>query len=288
MAFCRASEPVAFVVISGRTVLWVPSGGTIMTVLDAFDLQDQTAIVTGGNRGIGRAIATALADVGANVVVANRSAASGEAVADELADTTGVETLAVECDVTDEDDVAAMVEATVERFGGIDVLVNNAGIVVHEAAETMSLDEWHAVIETNLTGAFLCSRAAGREMMGDGGGVILNVSSMSAFIANHPQRQVAYNASKAGLEGFKNQLASEWAEHGIRVNNLAPGYVATDNADQGAEVAENAVDIWTDEMLQDEMASPEMLGPTAVYLASDASAYMTGETIVLDGGYTVR
>lgn len=288
MAFCRAFEPVAFVVISGRTVLWVPSGGTIMTVLDAFDLQDQTAIVTGGNRGIGRAIATALADVGANVVVANRSAASGEAVADELADTTGVETLAVECDVTDEDDVAAMVEATVERFGGIDVLVNNAGIVVHEAAETMSLDEWHAVIETNLTGAFLCSRAAGREMMGDGGGVILNVSSMSAFIANHPQRQVAYNASKAGLEGFKNQLASEWAEHGIRVNNLAPGYVATDNADQGAEVAENAVDIWTDEMLQDEMASPEMLGPTAVYLASDASAYMTGETIVLDGGYTVR
>ncbi|ODR81661.1 short-chain dehydrogenase [Haladaptatus sp. W1] len=259
-----------------------------MTVLDAFDLHDRTAIVTGGNRGIGRAIATALAEVGANVVVANRSAASGEAVADELANTTGVETLAVECDVTDEDDVAAMVEATVERFGGIDVLVNNAGIVVHEAAETMSLDEWHAVIETNLTGAFLCSRAAGREMMGDGGGVILNVSSMSAFIANHPQRQVAYNASKAGLEGFKNQLASEWAEHGIRVNNLAPGYVATDNADQGAEVAENAVDIWTGEMLQDEMASPEMLGPTAVYLASDASAYMTGETIVLDGGYTVR
>lgn len=259
-----------------------------MTVLDAFDLHDRTAIVTGGNRGIGRAIATALADVGANVVVANRSAASGEAVADDLADAAGVETLAVECDVTDEDDVAAMVEATVERFGGIDVLVNNAGIVVHEAAETMSLDEWHAVIETNLTGAFLCSRAAGREMMGDGGGVILNVSSMSAFIANHPQRQVAYNASKAGLEGFKNQLASEWAEHGIRVNNLAPGYVATDNADQGAEVAENAVDIWTGEMLQDEMASPEMLGPTAVYLASDASAYMTGETIVLDGGYTVR
>ncbi|WP_423747068.1 SDR family oxidoreductase (plasmid) [Haladaptatus sp. SPP-AMP-3] len=259
-----------------------------MTVLDAFDLRDRTAIVTGGNRGIGCAIATALADVGANVVVANRSAASGETVADELANTTGVETLAVECDVTDEDDVAAMVEATVERFGGIDVLVNNAGIVVHEAAETMSLDEWHAVIETNLTGAFLCSRAAGREMMGDGGGVILNVSSMSAFIANHPQRQVAYNASKAGLEGFKNQLASEWAEHGIRVNNLAPGYVATDNADQGAEVAENAVDIWTGEMLQDEMASPEMLGPTAVYLASDASAYMTGETIVLDGGYTVR
>ncbi|SFG72221.1 NAD(P)-dependent dehydrogenase, short-chain alcohol dehydrogenase family [Halopelagius inordinatus] len=259
-----------------------------MTVLDAFDLDGQTAIVTGGNRGIGRAIANALAEAGANVVVANRDGESGEAAAEEIADATGADTLAAECDVTDEDAVAATVEATVERFGGIDVLVNNAGIVVHEAIETMSLDEWSTVIETNLTGTFICSRAAGREMMDDDGGVILNVSSMSAFIANYPQRQVAYNASKAGLEGFKNQLASEWAEYGIRVNNLAPGYVATDNADQGAQVAENAVETWEGEMLMDEMATPEMLGPTAVYLTSDASAYMTGETVVLDGGYTVR
>ncbi|MFC6823693.1 SDR family NAD(P)-dependent oxidoreductase [Halopelagius fulvigenes] len=259
-----------------------------MTVLDAFDLDGETAIVTGGNRGIGRAIANALAEAGASVVVANRDAASGEEAAEEISDSTGADAFAVECDVTDEDAVEAMVEATVERFGGVDVLVNNAGIVVHEAIETMSLEEWSAVLTTNLTGAFLCSRAAGREMMENGGGVVLNVSSMSAFIANYPQRQVAYNASKAGLEGFKNQLASEWAEHGIRVNNLAPGYVATDNADQGAQVAENAVETWEGEMLMDEMASPEMLGPTAVYLASDASAYMTGETIVLDGGYTVR
>lgn len=258
-----------------------------MTVLDAFSLDGQTAVVTGGNRGIGRAIAQALAEVGANVVVANRNVESGEEAATEIADATGSDTLALECDVTDEDGVEAMIEATVERFGGVDVLVNNAGIVVHEAIETMSLEEWTAVLQTNLTGAFLCSRAAGREMMEDGG-VILNVSSMSAFIANYPQRQVAYNASKAGLEGFKNQLASEWAEYGIRVNNLAPGYVATDNVDQGAQVAENAVGTWEGEMLMDEMATPEMLGPTAVYLASDASAYMTGETVVLDGGYTVR
>jgi NAD(P)-dependent dehydrogenase (short-subunit alcohol dehydrogenase family) len=259
-----------------------------VTVLDAFDLDGQTAIVTGGNRGIGRAIANALAEAGANVVIANRDVALGEVAATKIADTTGADTFAVECDVTDEDAVEAMVEATVERFDGIDVLVNNAGIVIHEAIETMSLKEWSTVLETNLTGAFICSRAAGREMMQNGGGVILNVSSMSAFIANYPQRQVAYNASKAGLEGFKNQLASEWAEFDIRVNNLAPGYVATDNADQGAQVAENAVDTWEGEMLLDEMATPEMLGPTAVYLTSDASAYMTGETIVLDGGYTVR
>ncbi|GAA0238317.1 SDR family NAD(P)-dependent oxidoreductase [Haladaptatus pallidirubidus] len=259
-----------------------------MTVLNAFKLDDRTAVVTGGNRGIGRAIANALAEAGADIVIANRNPESGEATADEIASATGVGTFAVECDVTDEDATTAMVEQTVERFGGVDVLVNNAGIVVHEAMETMTLEEWYAVIETNLTGAFLCSRAAGREMISNDGGVIVNVSSMSAFLANHPQRQVAYNASKAGLEGFKNQLASEWAEFGIRVNNLAPGYVATDNADQGAQVAENAVETWEREMLQDRMASPEMLGPTAVYLASDASAYMTGETVVLDGGYSVR
>ncbi|MFH5801282.1 SDR family NAD(P)-dependent oxidoreductase [Haladaptatus sp. CMAA 1911] len=259
-----------------------------MTVLDAFKLDERVAIVTGGNRGIGRAIATALAEAGANVVVASRDQAQAETAAGEIETKTGAEALGVECDITDEGAVTAMVEATVERFGGVDVLVNNAGIVVHEAIESMTLTEWNDVIETNLTGTFLCSRAAGREMMDDDGGVILNVSSMSASIANYPQRQVAYNASKAGLEGFKTQLASEWAEHGIRVNNLAPGYVATDNADQGAEVAEDAVETWTGEMLQDEMATPEMLGPTAVYLASDASAYMTGETVVLDGGYTVR
>lgn len=258
-----------------------------MTVLDAFKLDKRVAIVTGGNRGIGRAIATALAEAGANVVVASRDQEQAETAAGEIAAETGAEALGVACDITDEGAVTAMVEATVERFGGVDILVNNAGIVVHEAIESMTLAEWNAVIETNLTGTFLCSRAAGREMMDDGG-VILNVSSMSAYIANYPQRQVAYNASKAGLEGFKTQLASEWAEHGIRVNNLAPGYVATDNADQGAQVAEDAVDVWTGEMLQDEMATPEMLGPTAVYLASDASAYMTGETVVLDGGYTVR
>ena len=259
-----------------------------MTVFDAFSLDGRTAIVTGGNRGIGRAIASALAEAGANIVVANRNEESGTTAADEIAERTGVETLAVGCDVADEAEVEAMVETAVERFGTIDILVNNAGIVVHEAMEEMTLDEWYAVIDTNLTGTFLCSRAVGREMIAGDGGVIVNVSSMSAFIANHPQRQVAYNTSKAGLEGFKNQLASEWAEHGIRVNNLAPGYVDTDNADQASDAIADAADVWRSEMLHDEIAAPEMLGPTAVYLASDASAYMTGETVVLDGGYTVR
>ena len=178
-----------------------------MTVFDAFSLDGRTAIVTGGNRGIGRAIASALAEAGANVVVANRNEESGTTAADEIAERTGVETLAVGCDVADETEVEAMVEAAVERFGTIDILVNNAGIVVHEAMEEMTLDEWYG--HRHQSHGYVPLLTGGRpEMIAGDGGVIVNVSSMSAFIANHPQRQVAYNTSKAGLEGFKKQLAS--------------------------------------------------------------------------------
>ncbi|WP_224449237.1 SDR family NAD(P)-dependent oxidoreductase [Haloprofundus salilacus] len=259
-----------------------------MTVLDSFRLDGRTAIVTGGNRGIGREIADALAEAGANVVVANRSADSGETAANEIADEWGVETLAVPVDVADEAEVRAMVDATVDRFSGIDILVNNAGIVVHEAAEEMTVDEWDAVMQVNVRGVFLCSKHAGTEMMESGGGTILNVSSMSARVANYPQRQVAYNASKGAVESFTRQLASEWAEHDIRVNCLAPGYIRTDNTDQADDVNPNIGEVWRSEMLMDEIPGPEAVAPAALYLASDASSYVTGGSLVVDGGYTVR
>jgi NAD(P)-dependent dehydrogenase (short-subunit alcohol dehydrogenase family) len=259
-----------------------------MTVLDRFRLDGETAIVTGGNRGIGREIAQALAEAGAAVVVANRNAESGEEAAAEIAESTGVETLAVETDVADEESVQAMVETVVDEFETIEVLVNNAGIVVHEAAETMTEAEWDAVIDINLKGTFLCSKYVGKEMMTSGGGSILSVSSMSAFIANYPQRQVAYNASKGGIESFTRQLASEWAEHDIRVNTIAPGYIRTDNTDQADAIDPDIDEVWRSEMLMDEIAGPEDVAPTAVFLASDASRYMTGASIVVDGGYTVR
>ncbi|WP_276254480.1 SDR family NAD(P)-dependent oxidoreductase [Halomontanus rarus] len=255
-----------------------------MSVLDRFRLDGETAIVTGGDRGIGKAIATGLADVGANVVVANRNAAAGETAATEIADETGAATLAVPTDVTDEAAVEGLLEATVAEFGDVDVLVNNAGIVRHNAVADKSVAEWEETIDVNLTGAYRCSKYAGEVMKAGGGGVIINVSSMSAFIANYPQRQVDYQASKAGLEGFKTQLASEWAEHGIRVNNINPGYV-----DTGILVDDDSViDAWKAEMLVDEFADPEDIAPLAVYLASDAASYVTGESVVIDGGYTVR
>jgi len=255
-----------------------------MGILEEFRLDGDTAIVTGGNRGIGRAIAEAFADVGANVVVANRDGEAGEEAATEIAETYDTDALAVQTNVTDESDVAAMVEATLEEFGDIDVLVNNAGIVHHNPVEDKPVEEFEHTIDVNLTGAYRCAKHAGQVMRDGDGGVILNVSSMSAFVANYPQHQVDYQASKGGLEALKNQLASEWAEDGVRVNNINPGYVFTDNIVHDEDV----VNVWREEMLLEEFAEPADIAPLAVYLASDASSYATGESVVIDGGYTVR
>lgn len=169
-----------------------------------------------------------------------------------------------------------------------DVLVNNAGITINTPAEEMTLDEWRQVVEVNLTGAFLCSKHVGRRMIASDGGSIINVSSISALHANHPQPQLSYNASKAGMEGFKSQLASEWATHGVRVNNVNPGYVRTDMVDAVFEDDPGMVDQWFDRMLLDRMAEPNDIAPLVVFLASDVSWYMTGSSVVIDGGYTVR
>jgi NAD(P)-dependent dehydrogenase (short-subunit alcohol dehydrogenase family) len=244
--------------------------------------------VTGGNRGIGYAISEGLAEAGANVVVANRDGEAGEAAAEELAEETGVETLAVPTDVSEEEDVKNLMSETVEEFGSIDVLVNNAGVVLEGPALEKPADEFRKTIEINLTGAFLCAKHAAEEMVESGGGNIVNISSMSAFVANYPQTHTDYQASKAGMEGMKNQLASEWADHDIRINNINPGYIATDIIDNLLDENPDLEATWLDGMLQDELAPPEDIAPLAVFLASDASAYMTGESVVIDGGYTVR
>lgn len=255
-----------------------------MSVLDRFRLDGDTAIVTGGNRGIGKAIATGMAEVGANVVIANRTPESGQEAAAEIAEQTGSETVAITADVTDEAEVQTLVRETVDRFGSLDVLVNNAGVAIHEPAEEKPLESWKKTLDINTTGAFVCAKHAGQEMIDSDGGVIINISSMSAFVANYPQRQVDYQASKGGLEGMKLQLASEWAEHGIRINNINPGYIETDILTDDEEM----IDIWQSEMLLDEFGTPEDIAPLAVYLASDASSYVTGSSFVIDGGYMVR
>lgn len=264
------------------------SGGPCMSVLDDFVLDGKTAIVTGGSRGIGRALAEALAEAGADVCVANRNGDEATEAAREIADATGVETTGVSVDVTEEADVERLVEETVDRLGGIDVLVNNAGIARTAPAHEMPLETWNEVLQTNLTGVFLCTKHAGGWMVDNGGGTVINMASMSAFVANYPQEEVVYHASKGGVVSFTRQLASEWAEHGIRANAIAPGYIRTEMIDELLAENPDMEAAWLSEMLMVEMAPPEDLGGTAVYLASDASSYMTGETIVIDGGYTVR
>ena len=253
-----------------------------MTVLDQFLLDQDVAIVTGGSRGIGNEIAHALAEAGAAVVIANRTEA--EAAAEEIRRETGSDALWVGTDITDDADVEQLVARTVDEFGGIDVLVNNAGVSVKSPAFEKTVSEFRRTLEINLVGTFQCTKHVGKEMKSGGGGSIINISSMSAYVANYPQGLVDYQASKGGLEAFKNQLASEWAEHDIRVNNINPGYVDTDILLDDEEMRR----IWRSEMLQEEFADPSEIAPLAVYLASEASSYVTGESILIDGGYTVR
>lgn len=269
-----------------------------MSVLDRFRLDGQTAIVTGGNRGISRAIAQALAEAGADVAIGNRDAESGRRAAEEIEAATDATVRAYEADVTDEAQVEALVEATVEAFGGVDVLVNNAGITVHAPAEEMTVEQFQRVVDVNLTGTFRCAKHAGRAMLDTadqndesargGVGSIVNLSSMSARVANYPQHQVAYNATKGAVDSFTRQLASEWADDGIRVNAVAPGYVRTDPVDEALREDPELEALWKSEMLLDEMARPEDIAPLVVYLASEASWYVTGSSVLIDGGYTVR
>lgn len=258
-----------------------------MSVLNEFELDGKNAIVTGGSRGLGKAMATALAEAGANIAIIDIDRENAEQSADEIAES-GVETTAVTATVTDEAEMEAMVETVTDRLGSIDILLNNAGVTSNAPAAEMSAEEWQRTIDVNLTGVFLCAKHVGRHMIEQGGGSIINISSMSGFVANYPQPQIAYNASKAGVVMVTRSLASEWAEHGIRVNSIAPGYMRTDLVDEVLEADPEMEEIWLDYTPMGRLGRPAELGGIIVFLASEASSYMTGEVVAYDGGYTIR
>ncbi|ADB30292.1 short-chain dehydrogenase/reductase SDR [Kribbella flavida DSM 17836] len=255
-----------------------------MSVLDTFGLDGRRVLVTGGNRGLGRAFALALAEAGADVAIVGRDAGRNDQVVAEIA-ARGRRGLAVTADITRRADVTAMVDRVTEQLGGIDVLVNNAGVAIHRPALEVPDDEWQQVIDLNLTALWNTSTAVARGMITAGnGGVIVNVGSMSAQIVNRPQWQASYNASKAAVHHLTRSLAAEWAPYDIRVNAIAPGYVKTDMAPvDRPEFRQH----WILDAPQQRYATPEEIAPSVVYLASRASAFMTGSVLLIDGGYSV-
>ncbi|MEJ7631163.1 MAG: glucose 1-dehydrogenase [Rubrobacteraceae bacterium] len=254
-----------------------------MTVLDAFDLTGKVAVVTGGNTGLGEAFAKALSEAGASVAIAARTRERSEAVAKDIS-SSGGKAIAVTLDVTDRESVERMIEEVTELLGPVDVLVNNAGLCYHRPAAEVPEDEWMDVFDVNVHGLWNCAQSVGRRMIGNGGGVIVNVGSISAMIVNRPQMQPAYNASKAAVHQLTKSLAAEWAPHGVRVNALAPGYVKTEMAPVDEPQFRRH---WIEDVPMQRYAMPEELGPSLVYLASGASAFMTGSVLVIDGGYTL-
>ncbi len=254
-----------------------------MSVLDSFALGGRRVLVTGGNRGLGRAFALALAEAGADVAIAARDSALNARAVGEI-EARGRRGLAVQADITVRADVTRMVAEVTETFGGIDVLVNNAGIAIHRPALEVPDEEWQQVLDLNLTALWNTSTAVARGMIEAGGGVIVNVGSMSAQIVNRPQWQASYNASKAAVHHLTRSLAAEWAPHNIRVNAIAPGYVKTEMAPVDLpEFRQN----WILDAPQQRYATPEEIAPSVVYLASPASSFMTGSVLLIDGGYSV-
>ncbi len=260
-------------------------GAEMSGILDRFRIDGKVALVTGGSRGLGRAIAEALASAGASVAVSARQPEGARRAAVEVGEATGQKTLGVSADVAVAAEVEAMVARVLDSFGRIDILVNNAGINIRGPIEQLTEPDWDAVIDTNLKGPWLCCRAVAGPMKRQKWGRVINVSSMMGEISM-PGRS-PYASSKGGLTLLTKTLALEWAKDGINVNALCPGPFATEiNAplltDPGARAQMEA------NVPMGRWGEPDELGPAAVFLASEASSFMTGATLFIDGGYTAR
>ena len=249
----------------------------------SFDLTGRVAVVTGSTKGIGRAVAQGLAEAGASVVVSSRKQDLCDQVAAEIASTTGVQTFGLACHVGDWDAIPAFVDAVVERFGRIDVLVNNAGISPSRAGVSdMTLDLWRKIFAVNLEGPVRMSQCVAPVMRDHGGGSIINIGSMAGYHAGSAVS--AYGASKAALLNISRTMAQEWVGWGVRVNVLSPGPFASDMVEGAERNAPGFKDMIAGGTLMNRVAEPEEIVGPVLYLASDASSFVTGDDISASGG----
>jgi len=256
-----------------------------MDVKKLFSLEGKKGFVTGGAQGIGKTITKAYAELGADVAIVDLNLPKSKEAAEELANLTGRNVTAIECDVSNAESVANMIEAYEQEYKTIDFAVNNAGIFTGDEALDITPDTFRSVIDVNLIGVFFTAQAAARLMVKhNNGGSIISTASMSAHIINKPQTIANYCASKAGVVHLTKALAVEWAKYNIRVNCVSPGYIQTELIAS----LKDLLPIWSELMPEgSRLGYPEDLIGAFVYLASDASVFATGSDLIVDGGYTI-
>ncbi|KAA8752735.1 SDR family oxidoreductase [Priestia megaterium] len=253
-----------------------------MHIKDLFDLTGKTAIITGGGRGLGEQMAEGLAEAGANIVLCSRKKEACQQVADRLA-TTGVKTLALACDISQPEDIKNVVHQTIEKFGRIDILINNSGATWGAPVEEMPLEAWQKVMNINVTGTFLMSQEAGKEMIKQKAGKIINIASIAGLGGTDPQYMdtIGYNTSKGAVITFTKDLAVKWGQHNIQVNAIAPGFFPTK---MSGAIMEQGKDYFLSQTPLKRFGSEVDLKGAAVFLASAASNYITGDILTVDGG----
>lgn len=255
-----------------------------MGILEKMRLDGKVTFVTGGARGIGKSIATAVAEAGSHVAIVDLDIDEAKKTAEEIAEI-GVKTIAIKADVTVEKDVDNMIQVILDTFGKLDVAFCNAGICMNIPADEMTYEQWKKVVDINLNGVFLTSQAAAKVMLKQGRGSIINTASMSAHIVNVPQPQCSYNASKAGVIMLTKSMAVEFAKRGVRVNSISPGYIGTELI-TAAPKLKPLIEQWNQLSPIGRLGRPDELQAIAVYLAGDASDFTTGSDFVIDGAFT--
>lgn len=256
-----------------------------MGILEKMRLDGKKGFVTGAARGIGKVSAYALCEAGADIAIVDLDMPEAEKTAAEIAAATGRDVFAIQCDCTDPGQVNGMISQILARYGRLDIAHCNAGICINVPAEEMSFEQWNKVISINLSGVFLTNQAAGKVMLKQGSGSIINTASMSAHIVNVPQPQCAYNASKAGVIQLTKSFAVEWATKGVRVNSISPGYIGTELI-LAAPHLKALIEEWSRISPMRRIGKPEELQSIIVYLAGDTCPFTTGSDFIIDGAFT--